>query len=36
MVPDLIEFWCSRPGRLHERERFYRERNTWKHTLIYP
>ncbi|MGH8293034.1 MAG: pyridoxamine 5'-phosphate oxidase [Gammaproteobacteria bacterium] len=36
VVPDLIEFWCSRPGRLHERERFYRERNTWKHTLIYP
>ena len=36
VVPDLIEFWSSRPGRLHERERFYREQNAWKHTLIYP
>lgn len=36
LVPDMIEFWSSRPGRLHERERFYREQNTWKCTLIYP
>lgn len=36
VVPDMIEFWCSRPGRLHERERFYREQDTWKRTLIYP
>lgn len=36
VVPDMIEFWSSRPGRLHERERFYREQNAWKRTLIYP
>ena len=36
VVPDLIEFWCSRAGRLHERERFYCERGTWQRTLIYP
>ena len=36
LIPDIIEFWSSRPGRLHERERFYREQNAWKHTLIYP
>lgn len=36
VVPDMIEFWVSRPGRLHERERYYREQGTWKHTLIYP
>jgi len=34
--PDMIEFWSSRPGRLHERERFYHEQGTWKRTLIYP
>lgn len=36
VMPDMIEFWVSRPGRLHERERYYREQGTWKHTLIYP
>jgi pyridoxamine 5'-phosphate oxidase len=36
VVPDMIEFWSSRPGRLHERERFYRKRDTWQRTLIYP
>lgn len=36
VLPDMLEFWYSRPGRLHERERFYREQGTWKRTLIYP
>ncbi len=34
--PDMIEFWCSRPGRLHERERYSRHGDAWKHTLVYP
>lgn len=36
VVPDMIEFWSSRPGRLHERERYYREQDRWQRTLIYP
>lgn len=37
LVPEMIEFWSSRPGRLHERERFYREHGgAWQRTLIYP
>lgn len=36
VVPDMIEFWSSRPGRLHERERYYREQGRWQRTLIYP
>ncbi|MGH8280278.1 MAG: pyridoxamine 5'-phosphate oxidase [Gammaproteobacteria bacterium] len=36
VAPDLLEFWVSRPGRLHVRDRYYREQDVWKHTLIYP
>lgn len=36
VVPDMIEFWVSRPGRMHQRERYYCERGVWQHTLIYP
>jgi pyridoxamine 5'-phosphate oxidase len=34
--PDMIEFWSSRPGRLHERERYAREGAAWTHTWLYP
>lgn len=34
--PDMIEFWSSRPGRLHERERYSLENGVWRHALIYP
>lgn len=36
VVPDLIEFWSSRPGRLHERERYFLDSGAWRHSLIYP
>ena len=36
VAPEMIEFWSSRPGRLHERERYYCEQGIWQHTLIYP
>jgi pyridoxamine 5'-phosphate oxidase len=34
--PDSIEFWSSRPGRLHERERYSRVEGAWKHTWLFP
>lgn len=36
LEPRMIEFWSSRPGRLHERERYTREGNTWLHSWYYP
>ncbi|MGH8370646.1 MAG: pyridoxamine 5'-phosphate oxidase, partial [Gammaproteobacteria bacterium] len=36
VVPELIEFWSSRPGRLHERECFSLEGEAWRHSLVYP
>lgn len=36
VVPDLIEFWLSRPGRLHERERYVRQPKGWHKLLINP
>lgn len=34
--PELIEFWTSRPHRLHERRLFVRDGNSWKEGLLYP
>jgi pyridoxamine 5'-phosphate oxidase len=36
VVPDLIEFWSSRPGRMHERERFFLIDGDWQYSLVYP
>ncbi|MDE2091125.1 MAG: pyridoxamine 5'-phosphate oxidase [Gammaproteobacteria bacterium] len=36
LQPQLMEFWRSRPGRLHERERYFIEHGSWQRQLIYP
>jgi pyridoxamine 5'-phosphate oxidase len=36
LVPDMIEFWSSRPGRLHERERYVRDSGIWTHSWLFP
>lgn len=36
LKPSLIEFWSSRPGRLHERERYASTGDGWRHTWHYP
>jgi len=36
VIPDVIEFWCDRPFRLHERRRFVRDGDGWASTLLYP
>ena len=36
LVPERIEFWLSRPHRLHERRLFTRAGEGWTSTLLYP
>lgn len=36
VIPARVEFWRSRPSRLHERRLFVRKGNEWRETLLYP
>lgn len=36
VVPDAIEFWEDRPGRLHHRRLFARRDGDWSDWLLYP
>jgi pyridoxamine 5'-phosphate oxidase len=36
LLPETIEFWESRPNRLHERIRYTRMANGWKEELLAP
>jgi pyridoxamine-phosphate oxidase len=36
VVPDLIEFWRSRPGRLHERICYEKVEDSWTRILLNP
>ncbi|HUL71822.1 MAG TPA: pyridoxamine 5'-phosphate oxidase [Vicinamibacterales bacterium] len=36
LIPDRIEFWSGRPGRLHDRDLFERDGAAWRHRLLYP
>jgi pyridoxamine 5'-phosphate oxidase len=36
VVPDAIEFWTRDAARLHVRERFDRDSDTWTRTFLFP
>ena len=36
LKPRMIEFWSSREGRLHERERYLLEGARWRHIWVFP
>lgn len=36
LTPDRIEFWRSRPFRLHERERYERDGHAWRVVRLFP
>lgn len=36
VLPEFIEFWSARPGRLHDRERYSLEAGVWRKSLINP
>jgi pyridoxamine 5'-phosphate oxidase len=36
LVPDRVEFWSGRPGRLHHRELYERQGDSWRISFLYP
>jgi len=36
LKPDRIEFWTGKPSRLHERERYVHQGDTWTTVRLYP